>query len=89
MNESDTDEISDTDLCVEERIKTLFELPSVDKLVNSKERLKKKKFKNMHKLKCDKIGFSCYIIGTVTLPGWVYITNQHICFYATLPRKKV
>ncbi|KAG1638403.1 hypothetical protein G6F44_008868 [Rhizopus delemar] len=67
LNESDTDEISDTDLCVEERIKTLFELPSVDKLVNR---------------------FSCYIIGTVTLPGWVYITNQHICFYATLPRKK-
>lgn len=29
------------------------------------------------------------MIRIVTLPGWMYITNQHICFYASLPGKKV
>ncbi|ORE01619.1 PH-domain-containing protein, partial [Rhizopus microsporus var. microsporus] len=32
--------------------------------------------------------FSCYMIRIVTLPGWMYITNQHVCFYASLPGKK-
>ncbi|RCI02105.1 Sterol 3-beta-glucosyltransferase [Rhizopus stolonifer] len=32
--------------------------------------------------------FSCYIIGIVTLPGWLYITTLHICFHASLPKAK-
>ncbi|KAI8643219.1 hypothetical protein BD408DRAFT_415154 [Parasitella parasitica] len=32
--------------------------------------------------------FPCYMIRLVTLPGWMYITDHHICFYASLPGKK-
>ncbi|KAI8978503.1 hypothetical protein BDB01DRAFT_800156 [Pilobolus umbonatus] len=31
--------------------------------------------------------FPCYFIRLVTLPGWMYITRQFICFYAPLPGK--
>lgn len=29
------------------------------------------------------------MIRLVTLPGWMYITNNYVCFYASLPGKKV
>ncbi|KAI9264064.1 hypothetical protein BDA99DRAFT_508304 [Phascolomyces articulosus] len=32
--------------------------------------------------------FPCYLLRLVTLPGWLYITNKSLCFYAALPRKK-
>ncbi|KAF1797863.1 hypothetical protein FB192DRAFT_1289012, partial [Mucor lusitanicus] len=32
--------------------------------------------------------FPCYMIRLVTLPGWMYVTTNHICFYASLPGKK-
>ncbi|KAI8982303.1 hypothetical protein BDF20DRAFT_834938 [Mycotypha africana] len=32
--------------------------------------------------------YPCYLIRWVTLPGWMYLTNSFVCFYATLPSKK-
>ncbi|KAI9274259.1 hypothetical protein BY458DRAFT_507734 [Sporodiniella umbellata] len=32
--------------------------------------------------------YSCYIIGIVTLPGWLYITTRSVCFHALLPETK-
>ncbi|CAO3699786.1 unnamed protein product [Rhizopus microsporus] len=64
--EDSTNELN-TIMSMEERVKSVFELPSNDKLINR---------------------FPCYMIRIVTLPGWMYITNQHICFYASLPGKK-
>ncbi|KAI8368694.1 hypothetical protein BD560DRAFT_398455 [Blakeslea trispora] len=32
--------------------------------------------------------FPCYLIRLVTLPGWMYITSNYVCFYASLPGKK-
>ncbi|KAI9484650.1 hypothetical protein BDB00DRAFT_126344 [Zychaea mexicana] len=32
--------------------------------------------------------YPCYLLRLVTLPGWLYITNQGLCFYAALPGKK-
>ncbi|KAF7722401.1 Sterol 3-beta-glucosyltransferase [Apophysomyces ossiformis] len=30
--------------------------------------------------------FACYLVRLVTIPGWMYVTNHHVCFYASLPR---
>ncbi|ORY94249.1 hypothetical protein BCR43DRAFT_496118 [Syncephalastrum racemosum] len=32
--------------------------------------------------------FPCYLVRLVTLPGWLYVTNLHVCFYASLPGKE-
>ncbi|CAO3582891.1 unnamed protein product [Absidia cylindrospora] len=31
--------------------------------------------------------YACYIVRLVTLPGWMYLTDQNICFFAILPSK--
>ncbi|KAI9342411.1 hypothetical protein BD770DRAFT_204796 [Pilaira anomala] len=52
---------------VQVKVRTVFELPETEVLVNE---------------------FPCYLIRLVTIPGWMYVTNNHICFYASLPGKK-
>ncbi|KAI8150281.1 hypothetical protein BJV82DRAFT_662362 [Fennellomyces sp. T-0311] len=32
--------------------------------------------------------YPCYLLRLVTLPGWLYVTNRGLCFYASLPGKK-
>lgn len=32
--------------------------------------------------------FPCYLIRLVTIPGWMYVTDNHVCFYASLPGRK-
>ncbi|CAO3656755.1 unnamed protein product [Mucor hiemalis] len=32
--------------------------------------------------------FPCYLIRLVTIPGWMYVTDYHVCFYASLPGSK-
>ncbi|CAO3611284.1 unnamed protein product [Cunninghamella echinulata] len=32
--------------------------------------------------------FSCYLVQLVTLPGWMYISETSICFFAPLPGKE-
>ncbi|GAA5812088.1 hypothetical protein MFLAVUS_005538 [Mucor flavus] len=65
------DDIGDMEISkkgiVQDKVKTVFELPDTEILVNE---------------------FPCYFIRLVTIPGWMYITNNHICFYASLPAKK-
>ncbi|KAI8335886.1 hypothetical protein BC941DRAFT_429665 [Chlamydoabsidia padenii] len=29
--------------------------------------------------------YPCYLVKLVTLPGWMYLTNERICFFAPLP----
>ncbi|KAI9018100.1 hypothetical protein CLU79DRAFT_761714 [Phycomyces nitens] len=31
--------------------------------------------------------FPCYLVRLVTLPGFIFLTDKHVCFYATLPGK--
>ncbi|KAI8391677.1 uncharacterized protein BYT42DRAFT_610878 [Radiomyces spectabilis] len=32
--------------------------------------------------------FPCYLVRLVTLPGWMYLTEYRICFYASLPNQQ-
>ncbi|KAI9318700.1 hypothetical protein BX666DRAFT_1930806, partial [Dichotomocladium elegans] len=32
--------------------------------------------------------FPCYLLRIVTLPGWLYLTEHTLCFYAALPGKE-
>lgn len=31
----------------------------------------------------------CYIVQSAIVPGFIYLTNNHICFYASLPKGQV
>lgn len=33
--------------------------------------------------------YPCWLLQTVLLQGYLYITQKHICFYAYLPKKTV
>jgi hypothetical protein len=35
------------------------------------------------------IEYPCWLLKSVLLQGYMYITTKHICFYAYLPRKSV
>ncbi|CAO3587746.1 unnamed protein product [Absidia cylindrospora] len=32
--------------------------------------------------------YPCYLVRLVTLPGWMYLTDKLICFFAPLPGKE-
>ncbi|KAG0166855.1 hypothetical protein DFQ30_006649 [Apophysomyces sp. BC1015] len=33
--------------------------------------------------------WSCYIVRSAIVPGYMYLTDQHVCFYASLPSSQV
>lgn len=36
-----------------------------------------------------KLEYPCWLLKSVLLQGYMYITTKHICFYAYLPKKYV
>ena len=35
------------------------------------------------------VEYPCWLLQSVLLQGYMYITDKHICFYAYLPKKSV
>lgn len=66
------------------RLMEIFNLPEMENVVSGKLHT----CTWLHPLTSDP-EYPCWLLKSVLLQGYMYITTRHICFYAYLPRKTV
>ena len=73
-----------------EKLKIIFELPKVETLHGGKlERVGLNQAKIMIWMFIMYQEWSCCMVRSAIVPGTLYLTEHHICFYASLPQNPV
>ena len=68
------------------KLKEIFDLPQMEKVVSGESL--QPCCAGRRVLTVD-VEYPCWLLKSVLLQGYMYITTQHICFYAYLPKKTV
>lgn len=91
--ELNDDLVASSSALLENKVKAVFELSESETLLNGIVYLiliiVVLSLNGSSCLLLGTIEFPCYLIRLVTIPGWMYVTDNHVCFYASLPGRKV
>lgn len=80
---TDASENADTELAV--RLKEIFEFEQPEKVLEGESSSSENSYISI----LINAEYPCWLLQSVLLQGYMYITARHICFYAYLPKKAV
>lgn len=66
------------------RLQQIFEFETLEEVISGRSRFVRHL---LHILTCTE--YPCWLLQSILLQGYMYITQQHICFYAYIPKKHV
>lgn len=84
---SSSDSSVANDASIEDKLKSVFHLPAKESLRGGKQ--KESSFIRVKMSADDLTEWPCYIVQSAIVPGFMYLTDNHICFYASLPKSQV